>query len=361
MNKSTNRCHPKGFELNLYNQSRRDRVPAAKPNLNGCTRRWRRAIRSALMAILFGGSLVSSVAEAQHAPAPKPNAALTQGEHYAQLPEVKIWYRVAGHGPLLVITSPQWGVGAENLQTSMNALEQHFTVAYVDARGNGKSSRPTNPDRVSTLANTEDLDGLRRHWGLDKLNILGHSGGGSIVLGYAERYPEHVNKLIMVDAEVTDLYPSPDQPKILKSWEHDPEHATFVSHWHDPFDSDESFERFIKNILGLYLYQPSKTLPLLENAFKGPPATHLHYWTFANWTRDETLHPMKQSKELDKVQAKTLIIVGRHDFICPVSMSEQAAKGIAGSRLVIFEQSGHFAWIEEPGKFFPLVTQFLEN
>jgi proline iminopeptidase len=35
--------------------------------------------------------------------------------------------------------------------------------------------------------------------------------------------------------------------------------------------------------------------------------------------------------------------------------------GIGGSRLVVFERSGHFPWIEEPEHFFREVTRFLGN
>ena len=42
-------------------------------------------------------------------------------------------------------------------------------------------------------------------------------------------------------------------------------------------------------------------------------------------------------------------------------MAEQAHRGIKGSQLVIFEQSGHIPWIEEPGKLFALGTQFLRS
>jgi proline iminopeptidase len=70
---------------------------------------------------------------------------------------------------------------------------------------------------------------------------------------------------------------------------------------------------------------------------------------------------MSQSEDLGKVKAKSLIIVGRRDFVCPVNMAEQVHKGIQGSQLVIFEHTGHIPWIEEPSKFFALVTQFLQS
>jgi pimeloyl-ACP methyl ester carboxylesterase len=121
---------------------------------------------------------------------------LAPGEHYASIPEVNIWYRVAGHGPLLIVMSPQWGIGSTYLQNGISQLEKRFTVVYVDARGNEKSSRPADATRMSTSDMADDLEHLRAYWGLQLLDLLGHSGGGGIILDYAERYPEHASKLV---------------------------------------------------------------------------------------------------------------------------------------------------------------------
>jgi pimeloyl-ACP methyl ester carboxylesterase len=122
---------------------------------------------------------------------------------------VNIWYKVAGHGPLLIVMSPQWGIGSTYLQNGIFPLEQYFTVVYVDARGNEKSGRPADATRMSTSDMADDLERLRVYWDLQSLNLLGHSGGGGIILGYAERYPEHAKKLVLIDSDVTDIYPSP--------------------------------------------------------------------------------------------------------------------------------------------------------
>ena len=322
--------------------------------INSSSKILSRFISSTLVFIALSAGLVQST----HAKTPDAAACrLSLGEHIASLPEVKIWYRVAGHGPMLVAVSPQWGVGSSYLQKGISPLEKHFTVVYVDTRGSEHSSRPDDARHMSTSAMVDDLEQLRQYWGVPAINVLGHSGGGAIVLGYAERYPSHAEKIIMVDTEVTDLYPSPDTDKILEQWKHDPEHARWVDPANDPFHDDATFTRNLSDTLGLYLYRPSKT----AKAFAATLPTSISYWVESNWEKDDKLLPMSQSEDLGKVKAKSLIIVGRHDFICPVSMGQRAHEGIQGSQLVIFEQSGHMPWIEEPGKFFALVTQFLHS
>ena len=64
---------------------------------------------------------------------------------------------------------------------------------------------------------------------------------------------------------------------------------------------------------------------------------------------------------LKNITVPTLVIVGRHDFITTVAMAEEMVKHIPAARLEIFEDSGHFAVIEEPEKFYQVVKQFVVN
>jgi proline iminopeptidase len=65
--------------------------------------------------------------------------------------------------------------------------------------------------------------------------------------------------------------------------------------------------------------------------------------------------------QLAKVTAPTLVIVGRHDFITNVAMAEEMVRNLPDARLEIFEDSGHFALVEEPEKFQRVVREFVEG
>jgi pimeloyl-ACP methyl ester carboxylesterase len=64
-------------------------------------------------------------------------------------------------------------------------------------------------------------------------------------------------------------------------------------------------------------------------------------------------------QQLAKVTVPALVIVGRHDFITTVSMAEEMVKHLPHARLEIFEESGHFAVIEEPHKFYRVIHDFV--
>ena len=73
---------------------------------------------------------------------------------------------------------------------------------------------------------------------------------------------------------------------------------------------------------------------------------------------EHELETMDLRPQLGDVAVPTLILVGRHDFITNVAMAGELHKHIPNTRLEIFEESGHFALIEEREKFYAAVKQF---
>ena len=64
---------------------------------------------------------------------------------------------------------------------------------------------------------------------------------------------------------------------------------------------------------------------------------------------------------LGEIQVHTLILVGRDDFVTPPSQAEKLHKGISNSELVIFENSGHFPFLEESDAFFKTVRDWIKR
>jgi pimeloyl-ACP methyl ester carboxylesterase len=215
---------------------------------------------------------------------------------------------------------------------------------------------------MTSVDMADDLEDLRVHLGLSDIYLLGQSGGGTIALAYAERYPQRVTKLVLIDSAVLGLTADSEIDRILASRSADPRFAPAVKAVSayfagevNPAASDEGLQAFIAEVTSLYLHSPEKTLPLAREQLAGPISSYAFSSHFAANAASGT----NQDALLGTITAKTLIIVGREDYICPVALSERLHEGIADSRLVIFEQSGHLPWIEEPDAFFPELEGFL--
>ena len=89
--------------------------------------------------------------------------------------------------------------------------------------------------------------------------------------------------------------------------------------------------------------------------------THLSAYASNAQERADKLFPRKQSQEYSKVRAKTLILNGTVDWVCPSDVSERIHAGIPGSVLSFYANAGHLLWIEQPKRFFTEVSQFLNE
>ncbi|MEJ1962786.1 MAG: alpha/beta hydrolase [Gammaproteobacteria bacterium] len=290
-----------------------------------------------------------------------PEGRLTSGEHTADLGDVRLWYKVAGRGPFVLASSVSWGLGSGYLAHAggIAPLERHFTMIYVNSRGTPPSSRPADPTRMSTSLMVDDLERLRQYLKIERLDLLGHSAGAMIVLGYAERYPLHARKLVLLDGALLDTFPSRRTDEIIDGWRADPRYIRAIARSDHPEypPTDAGFTQYLGDILPLYFRDPERFLP----AFRRTLTNGVEYWANVHNDAADKLAPMPQSRELDRVTAKTLVIVGRADFVCPVEVAEQMARGIAGAKLVVFEKTGHMPWIEERTRFFRVVRGFLRD
>jgi proline iminopeptidase len=283
-------------------------------------------------------------------------------DHTVRLNGVDIHYRTIGDGPVLFLVSPGWGVASAYLQRAFSSLATHLRLVFIDTRGSGLSGRPADPMQMGSVDMANDLEALRVHLGLSEISILGHSNSGAIALACAARYPDRVSKLVLIDSQVLGLSADADTQRILQNRATDPRFkeatrivSTFFTGQMNPATSDESLEAFIAQVLPLFLHSPEKSLPLAQEQLSGPISSY----AFTSQYAADAAFPIDQTKSLGAIRAKVLIMVGRHDYICPVALSERLHERIPQSQLVIFEESGHLPWLEEPNAFFAELERFL--
>ena len=63
--------------------------------------------------------------------------------------------------------------------------------------------------------------------------------------------------------------------------------------------------------------------------------------------------------QLSRITSPTLVIAGRHDWICPPEFSEEIARAIPNADLRIFENSGHLVRADEPEALIDAIAGFL--
>ncbi len=75
--------------------------------------------------------------------------------------------------------------------------------------------------------------------------------------------------------------------------------------------------------------------------------------------RDGFLRTYDLRPELPRITAPTLVLAGRHDWICPPEFSEEIARLIPHAELRIFERSSHSIRSDEPEAMVDAILGFL--
>lgn len=282
---------------------------------------------------------------------------LAAGKYTTTINGLTIHYtiRTSGVGlPPLVIHPPPWGCGVGLYESSFTRLESQYTLIYPQPRGNDSSQRPEDPAHMSSRYVVDDLDVLRQQLGLEQINLLGHSSGGTIAVGYAIAYPDRVDKLILLNLNL------PGYTRKDGSFFEDM--AVIKAEPGRSVETDDEFKAFIVACLPLYFAHPEDGGPQrFEQAWSKTKAS---LWAYQNYYGADSSEPGKWDmlSDLPKVQArKTLVLVGKGDRCCGVEISEATANGIKGSRLVVLDDCGHFPWAEAADEFWPVMEGFLSD
>jgi len=126
---------------------------------------------------------------------------LFQEAGYKTVNGVAHYYRIMGEGEPFIFLHGGPGMWHDELVPFFLDFAHSYQSIFYDQRGNGKSLLETIDETTfTTELLIEDLEALCQALGLSQLNIIGHSWGGLLGMYYTSKYPQHVKRLILVDA-----------------------------------------------------------------------------------------------------------------------------------------------------------------
>lgn len=269
---------------------------------------------------------------------------LPQGDGVARSNGVDLHYFIAGRGPILVVHPG--GPGFEWKYLRMPLVEEFATVVYLDPRGSGSSSRLPRVEEYRMDLMVEDLEALREHLALSRIALFGHSHGGMVAQLYAVRHQARLTKLILcatvasAGAGWLSEIAANAAARSAEPWY--AEAAAALASGREARTEEQSRERF-KKIIPFYFFrwEPFReaTLRMLDG-IRITPEPQRAFTEMDAPTFDER-------PELKKLRVPALILAGRHDFACTPERAAEMNRLMPNSRLLVFEKSGHFLFLEE--------------
>ena len=109
-------------------------------------------------------------------------------ETFVSVDGTRLAHHRAGEGPPLVCL-PGGPMQASAYLDDLGGLTAHRSLVRLDLRGTGDSAVPADPATYRCDRQVADVEALRAHLGLERLDLLAHSAGAALALLYAARHP----------------------------------------------------------------------------------------------------------------------------------------------------------------------------
>ena len=244
---------------------------------------------------------------------------------------VDLQYRVTGEGQPVILLHG-WGCNMNTLQSIETSLAPYFKVYNKDFPGFGGSSIPKEIWGIEEY--TRLLEELIDYQNITDPILLGHSFGGRVTILYSSR--KRVRKAILVDAAGI-------KPK-----------------------------RPLKYYIKVYSFKTYKhLLPFLIGKKKAEEKIEMYrrkagssdYNALSGMMRNiftkivnEDLTPV-----LSSIKCPVLLMWGKNDTATPLKDAKLMEKLIPDAGLVVFDNAGHYSFLDAPRDFNIILNNFLEK
>ncbi|MFF1409160.1 alpha/beta fold hydrolase [Streptomyces sp. NPDC058289] len=264
----------------------------------------------------------------------------------------RLAYRTIGDGDP-VVCIPGGPTGSRYLG-DLGGLSRHRRLILLDLPGTGGSAVPEDTASYRCDRLVEDVEALRAHLGLARTDLLAHSAGANVAMGYAARYPRSVGKLALigpstraVGIEITGAMrlelarlrkDEPWFPAAFAALE--AVSAGTGSDW------DALAPFFCGRWDGAAREHHAAGLPVNREAV-------------AHFGADGAFTPEDTRAALASFEAPVLLLTGEFDLNSPPRSTAELAALFPDATLSVQAGAGHYPWVDDAGRFAAAVAAFL--
>jgi pimeloyl-ACP methyl ester carboxylesterase len=266
-------------------------------------------------------------------------------------------YRKLGEGPPLVCHPGGPGVSAAFF-ADLAGLDRDRTLIQLNPRG-VDGSDPAETYELEDYA--ADLEHLREHLGLERIDLFGHSAGGFVSMVYAATY-KRVGNLVLCGScpRLSDEFQEVFD-RFLAEREHDPCFAEAVAarraREESPPEDDEELGRLaVRGLPLLFERYEEREQAFFEQAVAEGVGYHVPALRYFN----ERIAPTFDLRPLlGRIEAPALVITGELDP-WGAGAATELESGLPDAHVVVLPGVGHMPWIEDPERFRQEVLAFLD-
>jgi proline iminopeptidase len=211
----------------------------------------------------------------------------------------------------------------------------------------------------------EFFDEVRRALDVKRWTLMGHSWGGLIALAYAASVPDAITRLLVIDGYAGDAsVPAgvADAETSLALARHEGQEwfAAATSPWLEASEETTSADLTVDMLPRWPIYFASPEGPAQrEHIARLRRDAVIAVGISRAWEEHDYAAGINVTDQLAQISCPTLVLVGRHDWICGPVWAQVLADHVPDVRLHVFEESGHMPEYEEPEAFVAVIEEWL--
>ena len=278
---------------------------------------------------------------------------------YTSYDQSPLWFQSLGEGAPLICLPGGPGMDVRYLG-DLAGLDRGRTLILPDQRAAGRSPAPQDHGRCAFTEQARDLEALRLHLGLERFDLLAHSAAALTAQEYAAAHPERISGLVLV-TPVGRAAREADEDElaaIRASRSGEPWYPDAAAALAELALGGHSPEALAALTLRTAPFAWGHWTPQAQAQYTQPGAPGWLRQAFYAGVPDPAERPARLAR-LAASGARPLVIAGGRDGLIGTAPARLVAELHPGSRLDIFERSGHRLWHEEPERFTDLVLGFL--
>jgi proline iminopeptidase len=234
-------------------------------------------------------------------------------------------------------------------------------MVYLDQRGAGRSERPWN-EAYSIELMVEDLEALRKAWGVPRIDLVAHSFGTILALEYAAKYPNRVRRLVLAGG-APDIQAAFDVQCARLERDDPAAFARAVAARPKEFRARCDMTRAYRGaeserVLTSFMFPRPETAALLKEADEAGGLRNTGVVGGALFKQGLLTYRFAHP---ERIRAPLLVIAGELDRQAVPEPQRALAQAVRGGRVLEYEGAGHFMWVEQPERFARDVSAFLAD
>ena len=251
------------------------------------------------------------------------------------------------------------GLPCDYLREPHACLAHHgYRVVAYDQLGCGESDRPSDPSLWTIERYAQEVETVREALGLGRVHLLGQSWGGWLSIEYGVTFPDSLKTVILEDT-------CGDMPHLVGELERlrtalGPETVAMMQQHEAEGTLDHPEYQAAITILNYRHVCRLKEWPApLRRSLEGwnmdiyrtmqGPNEFLYTGNLKDWNR---------IPDMNRITAPALITVGKYDELTP-ACALRMKHALPDAQLVVFPNSSHTPFYEEPDAYYPVLLDFL--